>query len=381
VTALQVLERQIADSVDRVLHPHEAIVTARPPTSDPEAHRLFLLGRYAWNQRTREKLEEAIGYYAGATERDPRFALAYAALAEAYINKVNFHYMPVATGLANAERAAETAIALDSSVADGYAALGFALVASGKSTPAVYVRAEGLFDRAIALNPSLAVAHHYKAILLTGSADWPRPRHRRGRRSRSIRSRLWGMPCWASSSPRRTGCPRRGFSCRRRSSSIPVSLSRRPIWARSMQHWAIRPRRCVCSSRRMPARRGFPGVRPTLAYTYRMTGREAQARRLLAEARAGALTQESWLNYVETLAVMGEPDSAFAILEAGRARAEESRYRHRHAGQPTAARVSVGSAVRVHHGQASRRAAREVIGVQARPVGLLALRYSYTYLL
>jgi len=59
---------------------------------------------------------------------------------------------------------------------------------------------------------------------------------------------------------------------------------------------------------------GFPGVRPTLAYTYRMTGREVQARRLLAEARAGALTQESWLNYVETLAVMGEPDSAFAIL-------------------------------------------------------------------
>lgn len=60
--------------------------------------------------------------------------------------------------------------------------------------------------------------------------------------------------------------------------------------------------------------RGFPGVRPSLAYTYRMTGREAQARRLLVEARAAALAQESWLNYVETLAVMGKPDSAFAIL-------------------------------------------------------------------
>ena len=232
-------------------------MTARPPTSDPEAHRLFLLGRYAWNQRTREKLEEAIGYYSGATERDPRFALAYAGLAEAYINKVNFHYMPVATGLANAERAAETAIALDSSVADGYAALGFALVASGKSTPEVYVRAESLFNRAIALNPSLAVAHHYKAIMLTGLGDWPR----RGADAADTRARsaLASRECHAGHRLRRGGrLPEARVQLRRRSRSIPISLSRRPISARSKQHSAIRPRRCVCSDRRMAAR-GVPG--------------------------------------------------------------------------------------------------------------------------
>ena len=59
---------------------------------------------------------------------------------------------------------------------------------------------------------------------------------------------------------------------------------------------------------------GFPGVRPSLAYTYRMAGREAQARQVLAETREAALTEEAWLNYVETLAVLGQPDSAFAIL-------------------------------------------------------------------
>jgi len=315
VSALQVLERQIADSVDRVLHPHEAIVAARPPTSDPEAHRLFLLGRYAWNQRTREKLEEAIGYYAGATERDPRFALAYAALAEAYINKVNFHYMPVATGLANAERAAETAIALDSSVADGYAALGFALVASGKSTPAVYVRAEGLFDRAIALNPSLAVAHHYKAILLTGLGRLAEAEAQTRQTLALDPLSLVGNAMLGIVFAAQDRLPEARVQLQKALELNPgFSLTQTYLGEvnAALGNQAEALRLLELAYARTP---GFPGVRPTLAYTYRMTGREVQARRLLAEARAGALTQESWLNYVETLAVMGEPDSAFAILE------------------------------------------------------------------
>jgi len=314
VTALQVLERQIADSVDRVLHPHEAIVTARPPTSDPEAHRLFLLGRYAWNQRTREKLEEAIGYYAGATERDPRFALAYAALAEAYINKVNFHYMPVATGLANAERAAETAIALDSSVADGYAALGFALVASGKSTPDVYVRAESLFNRAIALNPSLAVAHHYKAILLTGLGRLAEAEAQTRQTLALDPLSLVGNAMLGIVFAAQDRLPEARVQLQKALELNPgFSLTQTYLGEvnAALGNQAEALRLLELAYARTP---GFPGVRPTLAYTYRMTGREVQARRLLAEARAGALTQESWLNYVETLAVMGEPDSAFAIL-------------------------------------------------------------------
>ena len=314
VTAMQVLERQVADSVDRVLHPHEAIVTARPPTSDPEAHRLFLLGRYAWNQRTREKLEEAIGYYGGATERDPRFALAYAGLAEAYINKVNFHYMPVATGLANAERAAETAITLDSSVADGYAALGFALVASGKSTPEVYVRAESLFNRAIALNPSLAVAHHYKAILLTGLGRLAEAEAQTRQTLALDPLSLPGNAMLGIVFAAEDRLPEARVQLQKALALNPnFSLTQTYLGeveaALGNQAEALRLLESAHGRTR-----GFPGVRPSLAYTYRMTGREAQARRLLAEARAAALNEESWLNYVETLAVMGEPDSAFAIL-------------------------------------------------------------------
>ena len=314
VSALQVLERQIADSVDRVLHPHEAIVAARPPTSDPEAHRLFLLGRYAWNQRTREKLEEAIGYYAGATERDPRFALAYAALAEAYINKVNFHYMPVATGLANAERAAETAIALDSSVADGYAALGFALVASGKSTPAVYVRAEGLFDRAIALNPSLAVAHHYKAILLTGLGRLAEAEAQTRQTLALDPLSLVGNALLGIVFAAQDRLPEARVQLQKALELNPgFSLTQTYLGEvnAALGNQAEALRLLELAYARTP---GFPGVRPSLAYTYRMSGREVQARQLLAEARAAALTQDSWLNYVETLAVMGKTDSAFVIL-------------------------------------------------------------------
>jgi serine/threonine-protein kinase len=314
VSALQVLERQIADSVDRVLHPHEAIVTARPPTSDPEAHRLFLLGRYAWNQRTREKLEEAIGYYTGATERDPRFALAYAGLAEAYINKVNFHYMPVATGLATAERAAETAIALDSSVADGYAALGFALVAGGKSTPDVYTRAESFFDRAIALNPSLAVAHHYKAILLTGLGRLAEAESQTRQTLALDPLSLPGNAMLGIVFAAQDRLPEARIQLQKAlqlNPGFPLTQTYLGEVEAALGNQAEAVRLLELAYGRTP---GFPGVRPSLAYTYRMTGREAQARQLLAEARAAALAEESWLNYVEILAVMGEPDSAFSIL-------------------------------------------------------------------
>ncbi|HEX5076309.1 MAG TPA: protein kinase [Gemmatimonadaceae bacterium] len=314
VTSLQVLEREVADSVDRVLHPNEAIVTARPPTSDPEAHRLFLLGRYAWNQRTREKLEEAIGYYGGATERDPRFALAYAGLAEAYLNKVNFHYMPAAAGLANATRAAETAIALDSSVADGYAALGFALVAGGKSTPDVYVRAESLFNRAIAANPSLAVAHRYKSILLTGLG---RLAEAESQTRQTLALDPLSLPGNAmlgivfAADHRLPEARAQLQKALELNPNFPLTQTYLGEVEAALGNHAEALRLLESAYGRSP---GFPGVRPSLAYTYRMAGREAQARQVLAETREAALTEEAWLNYVETLAVLGQPDSAFAIL-------------------------------------------------------------------
>jgi serine/threonine-protein kinase len=320
LTAMQEIERQVADSIDRVLHPRERLVAARRPTTDPEAYRLYLLGRYTWNQRTREKLEEAIGDYRGAVERDPEFALAYAALAEAYINMVNFHYTPLSTGLAIAEAAAERAIALDSTVADAYAALGFALVASGRSSPDVYARAAALLDRAISLNPSLSWGHHYSAIMLTTLG---RTKEAEAQTKQTLALDPLSLPGNAmlgivfAAEDRLPDARAQLRKALQLSPGFVLSQTYLGEVEAALGHHDDARRLLEAALDSAP---GFPGVRPSLAYTYRRLGREPAALRLLAAARADAASRGSWLNYVATLAVLGRSDSAFAVLsEAERA--------------------------------------------------------------
>jgi TolB-like protein len=62
-------------------------------TESNEAYQLYLKGRYLWNQRTGESLKRATEFYNQAIEKDPGFALAYAALAETYVLFANWNLM------------------------------------------------------------------------------------------------------------------------------------------------------------------------------------------------------------------------------------------------------------------------------------------------
>jgi TolB-like protein/tetratricopeptide (TPR) repeat protein len=53
-------------------------------TENTEANRLYLLGRFHWNRRTKEDMEKGIEYFQQAVDKDPNYALAYAGLAECY---------------------------------------------------------------------------------------------------------------------------------------------------------------------------------------------------------------------------------------------------------------------------------------------------------
>lgn len=59
-----------------------SLLLARP--RDPEAHALYLKGRYQWNRRTPESLSKSIVLFQQAIDRDPTYAEAQGALAEAY---------------------------------------------------------------------------------------------------------------------------------------------------------------------------------------------------------------------------------------------------------------------------------------------------------
>ena len=136
-------------------------------TSSPDAYQLYLKGRYEWERRTPESLEQSKNYFQQAIARDPNYAMAYVGLADYYI--VVPDYSPVSERdlLPAARAAADKALALDDSLAEAH------LAAAGVEWSALnFPTAEKEFQRSIALNPNYANAHHWFGLFLVWQARY-----------------------------------------------------------------------------------------------------------------------------------------------------------------------------------------------------------------
>jgi TolB-like protein/Tfp pilus assembly protein PilF len=131
-------------------------ITARP-TENPEAHQLYLKGRYFWNKRTANDFKTAIDYFNQAIEKDPSYALAYAGLADAYGLLSGYGAASPKDSLPQAKAAAMKALELDNTLAEAHASLGQALFAYDFN----FAEANREFRRAIELNPNYATAHQW----------------------------------------------------------------------------------------------------------------------------------------------------------------------------------------------------------------------------
>lgn len=125
----------------------------------PEAHRLYLHARFAFSQRKEESVRKSLDYYSRAIEKDPKFALAYAGLAEAYEMLGSWRALPPESAYAAARDAAMTAVELDDNLPEAHAALAWVQMYSDWDWKA----AEQGFKRALAINPACAEAHHMYA--------------------------------------------------------------------------------------------------------------------------------------------------------------------------------------------------------------------------
>jgi TolB-like protein/DNA-binding winged helix-turn-helix (wHTH) protein len=128
---------------------------AKHYTESNEAYQLYLKGRFYWNKRTAEALKKSIEYFNQAIDRDPRFALAYAGLADCYVVPAN--RLPPREAMPKAKAAAIRALELDETLAEAHASLGRVLAAYDWD----WTSAEKEYKRAIELNPRYAVAHQW----------------------------------------------------------------------------------------------------------------------------------------------------------------------------------------------------------------------------
>jgi eukaryotic-like serine/threonine-protein kinase len=113
---------QVARSLVRDFSKEEQKQLSKHYTSDTAAYDSYLTGLYFWNTRSKDGLEKAIDYFQRAVERDPSYALAYAVMADCYYLQLYYGYSSAPDRIRNAKAAAERALLLDDSVAEGHVA-------------------------------------------------------------------------------------------------------------------------------------------------------------------------------------------------------------------------------------------------------------------
>ena len=91
---------------------------------NPEAHRLFLQGRYHYTRITNADIAAGIEMLNRAVALDPGHALAWATLGQAYPWATGIGLMPPAEGMRLGREAARRALAIEPNLAEGYTALG-----------------------------------------------------------------------------------------------------------------------------------------------------------------------------------------------------------------------------------------------------------------
>ena len=153
------IAKTIAETLQARLTGSEKTAISKKPTENPEAHELYLKGRFFWNKRTADDLRRSIDYFNQAIEKDPNYALAYAGLAQAWKLLPAFNGGAPKDCFPQAEAAAKKALALDDTSSSAHAALASLKGLNGFDYPGAISE----YKRALQLNPNDATAHQWFA--------------------------------------------------------------------------------------------------------------------------------------------------------------------------------------------------------------------------
>ena len=163
---------------------------AKSYTTDSEAYRLYLQGRFHWNKRAGREFEKSAAYFRQSIEKDPNFALGYVGLADYYGDKerdkakenvnraleldpdlpeahgtLGYQYMLDYNWTA-AERHMARALELDSNNVQHYRWNGQRLMMLGR-----YDEAFAAYDRALQIDPDSSAVHFIYGACLIASGQ------------------------------------------------------------------------------------------------------------------------------------------------------------------------------------------------------------------
>jgi serine/threonine protein kinase/tetratricopeptide (TPR) repeat protein len=132
-------------------------------TENAEAYGLYLKGRYQWNKQTLDGMETGINFFKQAIDKDPRYGLAYAGLADSYALLADYNVLAAKEVMPSAKTAAMKALEIDDTISEAHASLGWAKLTLDWD----WTGAQKEFQRSLELNPNYATAHQWYADYLT----------------------------------------------------------------------------------------------------------------------------------------------------------------------------------------------------------------------
>jgi tetratricopeptide (TPR) repeat protein len=165
------IQDEIAGNIVRalrvVLSPEEKRAIEKAPTENVQAYEYYLRGRQFFHQWSRTGIQHARRMFERAIEIDPKYATAYAGIADC----CSFLYMYWDGSKANlegADTASAKALEVDPDLAEAHASRGFAL-----SLKRDYAGARREFERAIGLNPKLYEVYYFfaRACMQEGNVE------------------------------------------------------------------------------------------------------------------------------------------------------------------------------------------------------------------
>jgi serine/threonine protein kinase/Flp pilus assembly protein TadD len=151
------IARSISQALRIKLSPQEEKAIARKPTESAQAYDYYLRGRQYFHQFRRKGFDFARQMFARAIVIDPRYARAYAGVADC----CSFLYMywdSSEDNLNEAEAASSKALELDPELAEAHAASGLAFALKKN-----FDEAQKEFETAIRLDPKLYEAYYFYA--------------------------------------------------------------------------------------------------------------------------------------------------------------------------------------------------------------------------
>jgi TolB-like protein/Tfp pilus assembly protein PilF len=307
------IAKTIAEKLQAKLTGSEERAISARPTTDSEAHQLYLKGRYLWNRRTAENLTKALSYFQQAAEKDPNYALAYVGIADTcglfpvYGAGTPQEYLP------KAKAAAEKALQLDDSLAEAHASMGLVYYAYFKGAESVKE-----FERAIELNPNYATAHHWYArltLVMIGELDHAMAEAKRAYEldpvSPIIHADMGGV----------------NLAARRYDEAVQqlratLEVDPQFYWAHRWLGMALELKGdtegAIAEYKRAIELNDDPATLAFLAHAYASIGRQEEARQILVQ-----LTEKAKTHYVQPYAFalvhlgLGEKEQALRWLEEG----------------------------------------------------------------